>query len=59
MKKFVVKLDERGYFGEMPWTPVPIEDATKMTSKEARKVQNRMTSYNMGYPQAVVEEIII
>ncbi len=54
-RNYVVRLDERGYFGKKPWTPVSVELATPMTAREARRIQNRMISHNRGFDQAVVE----
>lgn len=43
MPSYVIKLNEKGYFGEMPYTPVPREDAIVFeTMKRARKQLNRL-----------------
>jgi hypothetical protein len=52
---YVVRLDERGYYGKKPWTPVPLESAVRMTSKQARKIQNWASSHNIGFDSAIVE----
>jgi hypothetical protein len=56
-KEYVVRLDERGYIGSTPWTPVPLSDAIHMTAKQARISQNRCASYNFGFPNAVIEKL--
>jgi hypothetical protein len=51
---WVVKLDS-GYAGSKPWTPVPIEEATRYTAKAGRARVDRLQSHNMRYPEAVLE----
>lgn len=52
---YVVRLDDRGFYGKKPWTPVPKEEAIKMNMKTARAKQNRFSSHNMGYAKATIE----
>jgi hypothetical protein len=56
-EKFVVRLDETGYFGTRPWNPVPLEKATRMTKKRATLIWNRMTRYEIGYASAEIETL--
>jgi len=53
VKNCVVRLNRYGYFGEAPWTPVPLACAIRMSAKKARAVQNRLS--RRGYNQAEVE----
>lgn len=56
-EKYVVRLDETGYFGRRPWSTVPFEHATRMNKKQANIIWNRVTSHNIGYTSAIIETL--
>ena len=56
--KYVIKISDKGYYGKLPWTPVPIEDAIVFTKmKDARRILNRLNGRLIGHdaPAAEIE----
>ena len=53
---YVVKIRD-GYSGHTPWTPVPIEEATRYTAKAGRARVDKLQSHNMGFPDATLEKL--
>lgn len=53
---YVIRLNADGYFGELPYTPVPREKAIVFTSmKDARKQLNRLNGRLMKGGGATIE----
>ncbi len=47
---YIVKLGPKGYYNEnKAWTPVPKNEATKLTHKEALKVRAYLRQPKIGY----------
>lgn len=53
---YVVKING-GYSGAKPWTAVSIAEATRYTAKAGRARVDKLQSYNMGHPEAALEQL--
>jgi len=55
--KYVIKLNEKGYFGEKPWDEVPRSEAVVFPRmKEARQQLNRLRD-RLGYQLSEIEPL--
>lgn len=52
MKNCLLRLSDEGYFGNRSWGVVSIEDARRLTYKEARLHWDRLSRW---FPQAIIE----
>lgn len=56
--KYVIKLSEAGYFGHIPYTPMPREKADVFDSmKDARRQLNRLNGRLMKKGNAEIEPL--
>lgn len=54
--RYVIRINELGYFGKTPYTPVPISEAIVFdTMKLARKQENRLNGRLMKGNNATIE----
>lgn len=52
--KYIIKLNDEGFYGKVPWGPSPLSDAKVFDSmKEARKQLSRLRD-RLGFPKAII-----
>jgi hypothetical protein len=54
MNQYIIKLNDQGFYGKVPWGPSPLSDAKVFdTMKAARKQLNRIRD-RLGFPKAII-----
>ncbi len=59
LNKYVIRLNEKGYYGKLPFTPVPYDKAIVFDKKkDARRVLSKLNDRLMKSSVAEIEKIM-